>query len=120
MSRALTTDAYLAGLPDDQRQALTQLRETITSAVPGAEEAIRTGVPAIRYKGKTVVGFGAAKRHVALYVMYGAALSDLGAGLKAFDVSRTVIRFTPDQPLPPSLVERIVASRLAEIDGAGA
>jgi uncharacterized protein YdhG (YjbR/CyaY superfamily) len=72
-----TIDEYLAALPTDQQEVLEQLRATIAAAVPDAQEAIKTGVPAIRYKGKTVVSFGAARQHVSLYVMYGAALKIL-------------------------------------------
>lgn len=119
MSGTSEVDAYLAAAPEDQRQVLAELRRTIASAVPSAQEAIRTGVPAVRYRGKTVVGFGSAKRHVALYVMYGQALERVRADLRGFDMSRTVVRFTPERPLPAALVRRIVEIRLTEIDGVG-
>jgi uncharacterized protein YdhG (YjbR/CyaY superfamily) len=109
-------DTYLAALAPAQRTALADLRSVITAAVPGAEDAIRTRVPAIRYRGKTVVGFGAAERHLALYVMFGAALTTLRDELAPFETSNTVVRFTPDRPLPAALVRKIVAVRLAEID----
>lgn len=109
-------DEYLAPLPSDQRRALTRLRGVITAAVPGAEEAIRTRVPAIRYRGRTVVGFGAAKGHLALYVMFGDALRRLRGEFAGFDTSSKVVRFTPARPPPDRLVRTLVAMRLAEID----
>lgn len=115
--RSTAIDKYLARLPEGQRGALEDLRSTIASAVPDTEEAIRSGVPAIRYRGKTVVGFSAAKRHLSLYVMQGSALRRLRAELEHLDTSHTVVRFTPERPLPESLVKRIVEIRLAEIDG---
>lgn len=96
-------NAYLAALPAE---------------VPGAEEAIKTRVPAIRYKGKTVVGFGAAKSHIALYVMFGEALDVLRHEFAGFDVSNKVVRFSPDRPLPAALIRKLVRYRLAEIDSA--
>ncbi len=52
--------------------------------------------------------------------MHGSGPKDLYADLKDFDVPSTVIRFTPTQPLSSSLVERIVATRFAQVDGARA
>jgi uncharacterized protein YdhG (YjbR/CyaY superfamily) len=109
-------DAYLARLSANQRRALASLRAQLLRLVPNAEEAIRTRVPAIRYLGKTVVGFGAAQTHVALYVMFGEALTALGPELAGYDASRRVVRFAPEHPLPAALVQRIVRFRLAEID----
>ena len=109
-------DTYLAALPADQRKALRDLRAIVHAAVPGADEAIKTRVPAIRYKGKTVVGFGAAKSHVALYVMFGDALTVLRREFARFDVSNRVVRFTPDRPLPATLVRKVVRHRVAEIE----
>lgn len=109
-------DDYLAKLPATQRQALNALRALLHSQVPGAVETIKTRVPAICYKGKTVVGFGAGARHVALYVMFGDALRVLKPELTGFDATTRVVRYAPDAPLPDALVEQVVRIRLAEID----
>lgn len=109
-------ESYLAALPAEQRSALGRLHEQLRRAIPGAEETIKTRVPAMRYKGKTVVGFGAARSHVALYVMFGDALRVLKRELAGFDASERVLRFTPARPLPAALVRKIVRHRLAEID----
>jgi uncharacterized protein YdhG (YjbR/CyaY superfamily) len=71
-----TIDEYLVTLPTDQREALDGLRATIGAVVPGARETISSGVPAFKHEGEYLVGFGAAKRHVALYVMRGSALEE--------------------------------------------
>jgi uncharacterized protein YdhG (YjbR/CyaY superfamily) len=67
-------DEYLARLPREQREALDQLRQAVKSVVPGVEEVIRSRVPAFRYSGRPLVSIGAAKRHVSLFIMYGAVL----------------------------------------------
>ena len=109
-------DHYITALPAAQREVLTQLRRLLLTVVPQAEEAIRTRVPAVRYKGKTVVGYGAATSHVALYVMFGDALRTLKSDFARFDVTNRVVRFSPDAPIPATLVRKVVRSRLAEID----
>jgi uncharacterized protein YdhG (YjbR/CyaY superfamily) len=115
-TRVKEIDEYLAGLPVAQQTALRRLRMLLHSAVPGAEEIIKTRVPAVLYKGKTVAGFGAAARHVALYVMFGEALSALKDELADFDATTRVVRFSPSRPVPAVLVRKILRFRLAEID----
>lgn len=113
---ATLVDRYLAALPTEQRVALARLRALLLAAIPDAEEAIKTRVPAIRYKGKTVVGFGAAREHVALYVMFGDALTALKDDFSRYEVSSRVVRFSPAEPLPAALVRKVVRHRLAEIE----
>jgi uncharacterized protein YdhG (YjbR/CyaY superfamily) len=110
-------DEYLARVPPEQRESLAQLRQTIGRVVPGVEEAIRSGVPAFRHRGRPLVSIGAAKGHVALYVMYGKALETYRDELNGLDTSNTVIRFAPAKRPPASLVVKLVKARRAEIDG---
>ena len=109
-------DEYLGRLPTDQREALESLRRTIRSVVPGVEETIRTRVPAFRYKSRPLVSIGAGKRHLSLFIMYGGVLKTHQDELGGFDTSNTVIRFTPDKPIPTPLVRRLVKARVGEID----
>lgn len=111
-------ERYLSPLPHDQRAALERLHRTITSVVPDAEETIRVGVPAFRYRSKPLVSIGAAKNHVALYLMYGRVLQEHADQLRRYDTSSTVVRFNPDQPLPTQLVATLVRARTVEIEGA--
>lgn len=95
---------------------MERLRLLVKTQLPEWREEIKTGIPAIRYKGKTVVGLGAFKGHVGLYVMFGQALAILKDKLAPYDTGNLVIRFTPDKPLPQDLVEEVVRIRLREID----
>jgi len=115
MGKPQSVSEYLSALPEAQDKALRSLRDTIRAAAPNAQETISSGVPAFRYRGKYLVSFGAAKAHVSLFVMRGAALkcSRRAAG---YDTSNTVIRFTPDKPLPTPIVGKIVKLRIEEID----
>jgi len=111
-------DAVLATLPQDQRGALESLRRTIRSAAPAATEAISYGAPAFRYPGRPLVSYGAAKTHCAFYVMSPAVLDAHRDEVASLDTSKGTIRFTPDAPLPESLVTAIVRDRMAETDAA--
>jgi uncharacterized protein YdhG (YjbR/CyaY superfamily) len=110
-------DDYLARLPRKEREALQHLRGTISAAVPSVEEVIRVGVPQFRYRGRPLVSMGAAQRHLSLYVMYGSVLARFETQLAGYDWSKTVVRFTPNQPLPDDLVTAIVRARVAELGG---
>jgi uncharacterized protein YdhG (YjbR/CyaY superfamily) len=111
-------DAMLAGLPDDQRAALQDLRESIHRAAPEAEEAISYSLPAFRYRGRPLVSYGAAKSHVAFYVMSPAAIEAHRDALSGYDTSKGAIRFRPPDRLPDDLVTAIVRTRMAEADAA--
>jgi len=113
-------DAYLATLGEDQRAALQSLRGAIAGAAPEAVEAISYGVPAVRYHGRPLVAYAAAKAHCSLFPMSGAVMGAHRALLEGFDTAKGTIRFTPARPLPADLVASIVRARMTEIDAARA
>ena len=110
-------DAYLAGLPVDQRDALEHLRGVIAAAAPDAEEGRSYGMPAFRYRGRPLVGFQAARDHLGFYPMSPALIEAHAAALAGFSTSKATIRFTPGQPLPEELVVAMVHERIAELEG---
>ena len=57
-----TPEAYIATAPETQREALQRLLAAIRSAVPGAEEVVRRGLPAFLNRGRRVLSIGAALR----------------------------------------------------------
>lgn len=106
--------SYLAALlPHEQRAALDTLRETIRAVAPDAEERISYGVPAFRLNGP-LVGYGAASRHCALYLMSGSTVEAFRDQLEGFSTSKGTIRFTPERPLPAELVRKLVLARVEE------
>jgi uncharacterized protein YdhG (YjbR/CyaY superfamily) len=110
---AKTIDEYLAGVDADKRAALQELREQIRAAAPAAEECISYGQPAFRL-GRVLCGFGATKKHCALYLFDGDTVAAFADDLSAYDVSKGTIRFGADQPLPAALVIKLVKAKLRE------
>jgi uncharacterized protein YdhG (YjbR/CyaY superfamily) len=108
-----TIDSYLAPLPADKREALAKLRTAIRAAAPEAEECISYGLPAFR-QGGVLVGFGASAKHCALYLFSGQTVAAHAKELAGRDVSKGAVRFTPEKPLPATLVRRLVKARLTE------
>lgn len=117
-SASAQIDTILAALPDDQRAALQGLRKSIADAAPQAVEAISYSLPAFKYRGRPLVSFGAAKAHVAFYVMGPATMEAHKDLLVGYDTTKGAIRFKPDAPLPSDLVATLVRSRMAETDAA--
>ena len=117
-TRSPEIDAFLAGLPEDQRGALEELRRTIATAAPEAVEGIGYGVPAFKYCGRPLVSFGAGKNHCSFYVQSPAVLEAHRGKLAGYDTSKGTIRFLPDRPLPAELVATLVQARVAETDAA--
>ena len=108
-----TIDEYLAPLSREKRAALQKLRQAIKAAAPNAEECLSYQMPAFRLGGKVLVWFGAATNHCAFYP--GAfPITALKDELKAYATSKGTIRFSPDRPLPATLVRKLVKARIAE------
>ena len=113
-------DAYLAGLPDDQRSALQALRESIAAAAPDAEEGFSYGAPAFRYRDRPLVCYSAAKAHLSFFPMSPEVIEAHQAELTEWSTSKGTIRFKPDHPLPAALVATLVEARMAELDAPAA
>jgi uncharacterized protein YdhG (YjbR/CyaY superfamily) len=106
-------DGYLAGLPIAQRRALTKLRKTIKAAAPKAQECISWRMPAYKYLG-FLVFFAAFKNHCSFFVASTALMKKLGKELSPYETSGGTIHFTPEKPLPATLVKKIVKARIKE------
>jgi uncharacterized protein YdhG (YjbR/CyaY superfamily) len=106
-----TIDEYLAPLSEDQRETLENLRKNIQAAAPKAEECISYQIPGFRLDGRLLVSFGAAVKHCAFYP--GAVIAAFKSELEKYDTSKGTIRFPIGQPLPATLVRKIVKARIA-------
>src|SRR5438094_4487802 len=109
-----TIDEYLTKVKPDQRATLEKLRRTILATAPEAEECISYGIPAFRLNGRSLVFFGAWANHCSFYPGSSATLKKFQKDLKDFQTSKGTIRFTPDKPLPATLVKKLVKARVVE------
>ncbi len=110
-------DAYLAGLNPPKRRALEELRRTILSIIPDAEQGIAYGVPAFKVGGKPVSGFAAYKEHLSYFPHSGSVLPQLKEELTGYSMSKGALRFPIDESLPATLVKRLIEVRLEESRG---
>ena len=105
-------DEYIAGFPKGIQNALKQIRATIKKAAPNAEEAIKYAMPTFTLHGNLVY-FAAFKNHIGFY--------PVPSGIEAFEKELSIyktgkgsVQFPLDQPMPLSLIAKIVKFRTGE------
>src|SRR5687768_15999285 len=108
-------DAYLSALEEPQRGTLEALRATVLEVLPDAEQGMAYGAPAFKVGGKAVAGFAAHANHLTYLPHSGSVLATLGEKVSGYQTSKGALKFAVDSPLPKSLVELLVAARLAEL-----
>jgi uncharacterized protein YdhG (YjbR/CyaY superfamily) len=111
-----TIDEYLGRLTSDKRDALEKLRRAIKTAAPRAEECISYQIPAFRLDGKVLVWFHAATNHCSFFP--GAApIALYRHELEKYETRKGTVHFSPEKPLPATLVKKLVKARIAELSG---
>ncbi|WP_422114562.1 iron chaperone [Brachybacterium sp. UNK5269] len=115
MSTIEDHDAYIAAAPEPFRASLERLRAVLAGTLPEAEEMVAYNMPGFSIGGTVVASYAAFSKQCGLYLLPAAiaehAEEIAGAGFKA---TKTGITFSPRNPLPDDLVERLaLASRKA-------
>ena len=117
-TRAMSAiDDLLRDQPDAERAAMHAVVETAQRLAPDAVHGVTYGVPALLVAGRPLVGLSARSGRLALYPFSPAALDTVRKDLAGWSVSKGTVRFSARQPVPPALLERLLAARLAEIRG---
>jgi uncharacterized protein YdhG (YjbR/CyaY superfamily) len=108
-------DDYLGALPEDRRVVMEQLRQAVNDAAPDATETIAYGMPALRsHGGQFLVSYASYKHHYSLFPATDAVIAALGDELTPHLSGSGTIRFPAGEPLPTSLIKRIVEVRVGE------
>lgn len=107
-------DAYLATLPEPKRSSLEQLRRDILAIAPSAEQCISYGMPAFRIGKHVIAGFAAFKNHLAYLPHSGQVFQEIGE-LADYEKTTGSLHFDVDTPLPKTIVERLIAVRMAQV-----
>lgn len=113
MSKA-EVDGYLAQIGEPKRTTLQQVRESILTVIPEAEETISYRVPAFKVGGKVIAGLAAFKNHLSYLPHSGSILDQLGDEIAGYSKTKSALHFPIDEPLPLDLVRRLVALRLRQ------
>jgi uncharacterized protein YdhG (YjbR/CyaY superfamily) len=108
-------DEYLRGVEEPKRGTLEALRRTILEILPEAEQVISYRVPAFRVRGEIVAGFAAFRDHLSYLPFSGSVLDQLADELEGYTMTKGSLHFPIDQSLPKPLVEKLIATRLADV-----
>ena len=107
-----TIDEYIAAFPPDVQALLEQIRQTIRSAAPAAEETISYQMPTFTLKGN-LVHFAAFKKHIGFYPVP-TGIEEFKSELSAYEGGKGSVKFPLDRPIPFDLISRIVTFRVKE------
>jgi len=105
-------DAYIAGFPPAVQAILEKIRATVRKAAPKAEEIISYRMPAFRQDG-ILIYFAAFKHHIGLYPPVRGD-EQLMKDLSRYAGEKGNLRFPFDEPIPYSLITRIVKMRVRQ------
>lgn len=111
-----TVDSYIATFPDTVRPLLEQVRSTILSNAPLAEEKVAYNMPAYRMNGKVLVYFAAYAKHIGLYATP-QGHEAFAAELSQYKQGKGSVQFPLDKAIPFDLIGRIVAFRVQQVVG---
>lgn len=100
-----TVEEYIAAQDETVQPMLREIRDVIRNAIPQAEECISWSMPTYR-KGRNIIHFAAARKHVGLYPGE-EAVARFAEELAGYEVSKGTIRLPYDRPLPADLIRRI-------------
>jgi len=111
-----TVDAYIASFPDDVQVILAAVRAALLRAVPGGEERVRYGMPAVMLDGRYAIHFAAWKKHLGVYPV--ARLDEaLEAELAPYRAAKDSLNFVYAKPIPYELIERVAVALAARRAG---
>ncbi|EKE28599.1 MAG: hypothetical protein ACD_3C00041G0004 [uncultured bacterium (gcode 4)] len=108
-----TVEEYMSQVSADKRLALAELQKIIRSEAPEAIQKISYWMPIFYYYGM-LVGFAAFKKHCSFFVMSNKIMIDLKDELAPFKAAVSTLHFTPENPLPESLIRKVVKTRIQE------
>lgn len=106
-------DAYLAALPEEQRELLQALRERVATLAPEATETIAYSMPAFRLGKRFLLSYAGWKRHCSLYPIHEDVLAKYDIALKDHGTTKGSLHFSRAQPLPDGLIDDLVRALLA-------
>jgi uncharacterized protein YdhG (YjbR/CyaY superfamily) len=112
MAAYKTIDEYINTFPEDVRTILKQLRQAIKEVAPEAEETINYQIPTFTLHGN-LVHFAAFKSHIGFYPTP-SGMEAFKKELSPYKGAKGSVQFPIDQPLPLTLVRRIVEYRVKE------
>src|SRR5262245_711551 len=96
---------------------LKQLRALVRAAAPRATEKISYGIPTFVLDGTMLVYIAGWREHVSLYPVTAAMTRALKKDIARYQTGKGTLQFPLMNPLPTSLIKKLVKVRLKEVAG---
>lgn len=108
-----SVNAYIESFPLEVQSRLADIRSLILKTAPDAKESISYGMPAYKLNRKPLVYFAGYKSHIGFYATP-SGHSEFEKELSNYKQGKGSVQFPLDEPLPLSLIKRIVQFRVKE------
>lgn len=106
-----TVDEYVSSFSSDVQTILQQVRQTILTVAPTAEESIGYQIIKASIDGDALIFVGAWKQHIGLYPIP-ALNDDLEAEVTPYRAAKNTVQFRYSDHIPYDLIERLVTDSL--------
>ena len=107
-------DEYIAAFPPAVRKILREVRATIRTAAPGADETISYRIPTFDLDGKYLLYMAAFNDHVSIYPATASMMARYGKRLKPHRSGAGTLRFDLGERLPLGLITKLAKLRVQE------
>jgi uncharacterized protein YdhG (YjbR/CyaY superfamily) len=107
-----SVDQYIAAFDEPVQQKLQQVRQTILTAAPKAEEGISYGMPVYKLQG-VLVYFAGYKNHIGFYATP-TGHDAFKKELSVYKQGKGSVQFPINEPQPLKLINKIVKFRVKE------
>lgn len=110
-----TIDAYHQAFSGEILERMQTVRALVHQIAPEAEEVISYQIPAFKIGKKFLIYYAGFAKHLTISNPWSEAfLSTFADELKGLKVSKSVIQFPLDKPLPVDFIKRILLFRKEE------
>ena len=108
-----SVDAYILSFSKELQAILNKVRATIKENAPEAIESISYQMPAYKLNGKPLVYFAGYKKHIGFYATP-TGHEQFAKALSKYKQGKGSVQFPINEPIPYSLIARIVKFRVKE------
>ncbi len=109
-------DDYIKKFDPNKRKELERIRKIAKEVVPDAQDSISYGMPTLKYKGTSFLGFNIHAHHIGIYPYGGEEIEKLQDKLREYKYSTGAIQVPFDKPIPENLLKEIITLRIARIE----
>lgn len=107
-----TIDDYIRSFPDEVQTILEEVRQTIRTVAPTAQETMSYQMPTFMVDGDYLVHFAAWKHHLSVYPM--PVDEAFERDIEPYRAAKSTVRFPFSSPIPYDLIARQVTLLVAQ------